>query len=101
MTCLADEEFSFDLNTFIDQDSLTYNILYKIISKKVTMDFEKIEETNWITFEAVTRKISFTLPRDYYRDTLLLKVIASDGYSEAEDILDLSATGIPVQYIIE
>ena len=89
------------MDTFIDEDELSYSILYRIVSKKVNMDFELIEETNWLTFEAVTRRISFTIPIDYYRDMILIKVVASDGYSTAEDILELSAKGIPVLYIVE
>ena len=41
------------------------------------------------------------MPIDYYKEMVHFKVIASDGYSEAEDFFSLNASGIPISYIIE
>jgi hypothetical protein len=99
VTPLKDTEFTFELSTFLDQDDLEFTLYYK--TETQNLEWDLIENSGWITFEAVTRKISFNIPIDFYRKKVSLKIVASDGYSENEDEFSMVASGIPVAYIIE
>jgi hypothetical protein len=84
-------EFTFEENTFFDPEN-------NVISYKAYVKNIDITNSNdlWIKFYPKERKFIGKAPRTLYLDSLTVKVIASDGFSEVGDVFTIKLNEMPL-----
>ncbi|EAR92691.2 hypothetical protein TTHERM_00320370 (macronuclear) [Tetrahymena thermophila SB210] len=95
----SDITFSFKQNTFIvsDVQDLTYQFLYL----QSPNQYIQIPSNFWL-LQISSNQLLFkgSTTQSMYQKSYTFKIIASDGYTKAEDTFTIKVSGIPLSYIL-
>ncbi|KAL4459830.1 hypothetical protein ABPG74_003356 [Tetrahymena malaccensis] len=94
-----DFKFSFDFNTFIQDDGLQISYsAFVVFSDQI---LQQIFQDSWIKFNNSTCDFYGQRSFSYYLQKIYIRIVADDGYSQTQSDFEIKFTVIPFSYLIQ